>query len=77
MKILKRIKRIIELSKKDAKALEMFESLTPKQIKEIPEEKIEGDGNAVFFSQGTEQDFLEFEREEKGLKGWYERLKNL
>ena len=69
----KRIKRIIELSKKDKKALDMLENLTPEQLAEVPDEE----DKAVFFSQGTEQDFIEFEREETGLKGWYERLKNL
>ena len=74
MKILKRIKRIVELSKKDQKALEVLENLTPEQLEQIPDE---GDGKAVFFAQATEKDFVEFEREQTGLKGWYERLKNL
>lgn len=74
MTLIKRIKRILELSKKDPKALEALENLTPEQLAQVPDE---GDGKAVFFSEATEKDFVEFEREQTGLKGWYERLKNL
>ncbi len=76
MKILKRIKRILDLSKKDPKALALLESLDEEQLALVPEEEL-GDGNAVFIGEGTHDEFVEFEKEEKGLKPWYERIKNL
>lgn len=36
-----------------------------------------GDGQAVFFGAGTEEEFKEFEKEQAGMSGWYERIKNL
>lgn len=66
-----RIKRIVELSKKDPIILD---SILKEQIDQLPEV---GDGNAVFISQGTEQEYEEFQQEEKGMKGWYKRLQNL
>lgn len=65
----KRIKRLIKLSSKDPKALE---ALTEEQIDSIPEA---GDGNAEFFGEGTEEEFLDQERAEVGLKAWYDRIK--
>lgn len=32
-------------------------------------EKIKGDGKAVFFGEGTHEEFLEQEKEDKGFKG--------
>lgn len=72
--MLKRIKRLVQLSKKDPKALSVLENLTPEQLSKVPDE---GDGKAVFFGDGTEEEFVELQREDSGLKGWYERLKNL
>ena len=63
------------LSKKDAKALEVLEKLTPEQLAEVPDAK--GNNKAVFISEGTEEDFIEQERKDSGLSGWYDRIRNL
>lgn len=70
----KRIQKLWKLTKKDPKALEVLENLSEEQLAIVPEE---GDEKAVFLSMGTEEDFIEFEKEEAGMKPWYERLKNL
>lgn len=36
-----------------------------------------GDGNAVFLGDGTHEEFIDQEREDKGTKSWYDRLKRL
>lgn len=72
--MLKRLQKLWKLTKKDPKALEVLENLSEEQLAIVPEE---GDGKAVFLSIGTEEDFVEFEKEEAGMKPWYERLKNL
>ena len=72
----KRLKRLYELSKKDSEILDVYDTLTPEEIKDIPNAS-KGDGKAVFFSEGSSEDFLDQERKDKGLSGWYERLKNL
>ncbi len=36
-----------------------------------------GDGKAEFLGEGTEEEFIEQQREDKGEKPWYDRLKNL
>jgi len=61
MAILKRIKKLWKLSK-DAK-----------QLAELPK----GKGKAVFFSEGTDEDFIEQGRKDAGLSGWYKRIRNL
>ena len=70
----KTIRRMYELSKKDPEVLKVYESLTPEDIKDIPDR---GNGKAVFIDDGTEEDFIEQERKDKGLSGWYERIKKL
>lgn len=37
----------------------------------------EGDGNAVFIGEGTHEEFIDYENDQKGLKVWYDRLKKL
>lgn len=74
--MIKRIKKLIALSKKDPAALKVLEGLTDEQLALVPEENI-GDGKAVFIGEGTHDDFLEQEKEDQGMKSWYERLKNL
>lgn len=64
--MLQRLKRFWQLSKKDPKALEKLEKLTDEEMAYIPEI---GDGKAVFFSEGTEEEFKEMEKEDKGFKG--------
>ncbi len=66
--MLNRLKRLIELSKKDPKALEKMEGLTDEQLAAIPEA---GDGKAIFIGPGTEQEFKEQEKADKGLKGLF------
>lgn len=61
--MLKRLKRMYELSKKDPESLD---KLTEEQIKSIPDE---GDGKAVFFGEGSQEEFKELEKEDKGFKG--------
>ena len=72
----KRLKRLYELSKKDSEVLDVYDTLTPEEIKDIPDAS-KGDGKAVFLGEGSSEDFLDQERKDKGLAGWYERLKNL
>lgn len=59
----KRIKRMYDLSKKDPKALS---NLTDEQIENLPDI---GDGKAVFFGEGTEEEFKDLQEADKGLKG--------
>jgi hypothetical protein len=72
----KRIKRLIELSKKEPKALEALESLTPEQLKEVPDVS-DTEEKGEFFPLASEADFVEFERKQKGMDKWYNRIKNL
>lgn len=61
------------MSKKDPKALD---ALTTEDIEKLPDAEI-GNGNAAFFGEPTEEEQLDFEREERGEKGWFDRLKKL
>lgn len=61
--MIKRIKRLWSLSKKDPVALE---KLTDEQIDSLPSV---GNGKAVFFSEPTLEEEKELEREDKGFKG--------
>jgi hypothetical protein len=72
--MLKRLRKLWQLTRKDPKALAQLETLTDEQLAVIPDE---GDGKAVFLGSGTEEEYLEMQREDEGMKGWYERLKNL
>lgn len=72
--MLKRIKRMIELSKKDPEALKVLENLTEEQLDQIPEA---GDGKAVFIGEGTHEEWEDQKKEDEGTKPWYERLKQL
>jgi glutamine synthetase type III len=72
----KRIKNLWKLSKKDPKALKVLESLTDEQLKAVPEE-VKGDGKAVFLGEGTHEEWEELQKEDKGLKAWYEVLRSL
>lgn len=65
----KRLKRLYQLTKKDPKALELLENLTPEQMQSLPDE---GDGKAEFLGAGTEEEFLEQERKDKfGIKNLF------
>ena len=69
-----RLKRMWTLSKKDEQALKTLESLTPEQLAEVPDAT---DDKAVFFGEGTQDEFKDQQREDSGMKGWYDRIKNL
>lgn len=66
--MLKRLKRFWQLSNKDPKALEKLETLTDAQIDLIP---VEGDGKAEFIGAGTEEEFKDQQKADKGLKGLF------
>lgn len=66
MNLLNRIKRLWELANKDKGILEKLETLSPEEVLSIPES---GDGNAVFLGEGTQEEFEEQQKEDKGLKG--------
>ena len=38
---------------------------------------VEGDGKAEFLGEGTQEEFLEQQREDAGTKPWYDRLKRM
>lgn len=63
--MLNRLKKAWMLAAKEPEAIA---KLTKEQIQQLPNI---GDGNAVFFSEGSEEDFREDEREDKGLKGLF------
>ena len=63
-----------ELSKKDPEVLEIYSHLTPAEIADIPDK---GDGKAVFFGEGSQEEFIEQERKDQGLSGWYRRIRDL
>lgn len=69
--MLKRIKKLWDISNAPK---ERIDSLY-EDIKE--NERLMGDGKAVFLGDATEKELEEFEKEESGMKGWYDRLKNL
>lgn len=62
MNLPKRIKRMWQLSSKDPKAID---KLTNEEIEAIPDE---GDGKAVFLGEGSHEEFLEQQKEDKGFK---------
>lgn len=64
--MIQRLKRFWQLSKKDPKALEKLEKLSDEEMAYIPEI---GDGKAVFFGEGTEEEYKALEKEDKGFKG--------
>lgn len=59
------------LSNKDPKEIEKLLKLEPEQVEKIPEE---GDGKAVFFGEGTEEEYKQFQKEEDGTAPWYKRI---
>ena len=71
--MLQRLKKLWALSRKDTKALE---EVTPEQVDKLPEDN-PGDGKAEFIPEATQEDFDEFEKEEKGTKAWYDRIRKL
>lgn len=72
--MLQRLKRFWKLTQKDPKIIEKLEQLTEDDLAHIPEI---GDGNAVFFGAGTEEEFNDLKKEDEGMKHWYDRLRNM
>jgi len=67
-----RIRRIIALSKKDPQKVDaLIESGVTETLPEA------GDGKAVFFSEGTEEEYEQLKKEDSGMAAWIKRLKNL
>lgn len=65
---------LVDRSKLSSESLKIFDEIMKSSTTGSVEE---GDGNAVFFGEGSHDEFLEQEKEDKGLKGWYDRIKNL
>lgn len=59
--------------KKIKKAFDVLTEKPGDEITFIPID-VQGDGGAVFLGEGTEEEFIEFEREEQGMKKWYQRI---
>jgi len=75
--MLKKIKRLWKLTKKDPEALKVLENLTEEQLKAVPEVSEEGDGKAVFFGEGTPEELEELKKEDQGMKPWFDLLNKL
>lgn len=65
MNLLNKIKRLWKLSGKDPKALEELLQFTDEQIINLPDE----DTKAVFISEGSAEEFKDYQNEKKGIKG--------
>jgi hypothetical protein len=65
MNLINKIKRLWKLSGKDPKSLEEFMKLSNKEIMELPDE----DTKAVFISEGSAEEFKDYQNENKGIKG--------
>lgn len=65
MNLVKRLKRLWSLAKKDKDTLEEFLKLSDKEIMNLPDEneKVE------FIGMGTNDEYKDFQDEQKGLKG--------
>jgi hypothetical protein len=61
----KQLKRLWQLARKDKVAMEEFMKLSDKDMMDIPNE----DEKVVFIGQGTQEEFKDFENEQKGIKG--------
>lgn len=62
------------LAKKDPQKLDKLLEVPKEVLDQVPDQ---GDGDAVFFSEGNEEDFAKFEAEQTGMKAWLDRLRNL
>lgn len=72
--MIKKIKRLWKLSNKKPEDIDLLLELKDKEIDLFPDE---GNGKATFFSEGTDEDFDEYEKENKGLAAFYKRIKEL
>lgn len=69
--MINRFKKLWKLSRKNSKDIE---SLTNERIDGLPDE---GDGKAIYFGEGSSDEFSDLQKEENGLAEWYERMKKL
>lgn len=65
MNLLKRAKRIWDISRKDKNSLEEFMRLKDSEIMDLPDEETK----ATFFDRGFEKEHKELNNQDKGLKG--------
>jgi len=65
MNLITKIKRLWKLSGKDPKALEEFMQLSDEEIMDLPDE----DTKAVFISEGSAEEYKDYQNEQKGIKG--------
>lgn len=72
--MIKKIKRLWELSNKKPEDIELLLNLKESDLALIENE---GNSKATFFSEGTDEDFEEYEKENKGLAAFYKRIKEL
>lgn len=72
--MLSKLRNMWALAKKDPKQLEQLLETPKNVLEQIPEQ---GDGKAIFFSEGTEKDYEKFQNEQSGMSKWLERLRNL
>lgn len=70
----RRIKTLWTLSKKDDRVLQALDGLTQEDLDNLPNHD---DEKAEFFGEGTATEYVEQEREDSGMKAWYDRLKQL
>jgi len=63
-----RIKRMWALSNKDPAYIEKAINLTKEEVAELPDV---GDGKAVFIGEGSADEFADYEKEKKGIKGLF------
>lgn len=76
--MLNRIKNLWELSKLHVEHGEVNDIATGAVIpitRLVPDEL--GDGKAEFLGEGTEEEWIEQQREDEGSKPWYDRLRRL
>ena len=62
---IKQLRRLWTLAKKDETVMDEFMKLSSKEIMELPDEETK----AIFISQGSNEEFKEYENEQKGIKG--------
>ena len=65
MNLINKIKRLWKLSGKDQQSLEDFMKLSDKEIMDLPDE----DTKAVFISEGSAEEYKDYQNEQKGIKG--------
>lgn len=72
--MLSKLRNMWALARKDPQKLDKLLEVPEEVLNQVPDQ---ADGKAVFFSEGTEEDFAQFEAEQSGMGKWLDRLKNL